>query len=121
MGLYDAFLIKENHIAGCGGISQAVNAAREQAPGKLVEVEAENLEELQQAITAGADVVMLDNFSAAETTSAIQQAADQCQIEVSGNVTEDLIQTYKEASPNYISSGALTKHCTAIDMSLLIT
>jgi len=118
IGLYDAFLIKENHIAACGSIAEAVIQARSIAADKLVEVEVENLDELHQALEAGVDVVMLDNFSAAEIKNL--QAIDfgETKIEVSGNITEQTVAQYLGSGINYISSGSLTKHIQAIDLSM---
>lgn len=118
MGLYDAFLIKENHITACGGIGEAVRAARALAPGKLVEVETENLDELAQALEAGADVIMLDNFSLADTRTAVATATGQAKLEASGNVNADTLRGIAETGVDYISMGTLTKDVTAIDLSM---
>ena len=118
IGLYDAFLIKENHIAACGGIAQAVAQARQIATDKLVEVEVENLEELHQALDAKVDVVMLDNFSPAEIDRLTSIDLGHTKIEVSGNITDDSIKQYLSSSVSYISSGSLTKHIQAIDLSM---
>jgi nicotinate-nucleotide pyrophosphorylase (carboxylating) len=118
IGLYDAFLIKENHIAACGGIAQAVKQARSIAADKLVEVEVETLEELQQALAAKADVVMLDNFSPADIKALSDIDFGETKIEVSGNITADTMQQYISSAVNYISSGSLTKHIQAVDLSM---
>jgi len=118
IGLYDAFLIKENHIAACGGIAQAVAKARQIAADKLVEVEVENLEELQQALDAKADVVMLDNFSPADIEQLTSIDLGHTKIEVSGNITDKSVKHYLSSSVSYISSGSLTKHIQAIDLSM---
>lgn len=118
MGLYDAFLIKENHIAACGGIEAAVEAARKLAPGKWVEVEVENLEELEAALRAGCERVMLDNFSIEDIASAIELCGGRAQLEVSGNVTDSTLLPIAETGVDYISIGALTKNCRAMDLSL---
>lgn len=120
IGLFDAFLIKENHIAACGGIVAAVIKAREVAPGKLVEVEVENLEEFQQAVYAKADVVMLDNFCDADIASAVKIKKDM-QIEMSGNIDESVLKERKLIGVDFVSVGALTKNNTAIDLSMRIT
>jgi len=121
IGLYDAFLIKENHIIACGGIAQAVVKARQIAPSKTVEVEVESLSELQQAVDAGADVAMLDNFSA-EQLSALQKFdLGTTKIEVSGNITQQSIPAYQGLPIDYISTGSLTKHIRAIDLSMRLT
>ncbi|RTE86304.1 MULTISPECIES: carboxylating nicotinate-nucleotide diphosphorylase [Gammaproteobacteria] len=118
IGLYDAYLIKENHIAACGGIDAAVSQARINQPSKWVEVEVESLEELTQALTAGADVIMLDNFSDQDILSAVEQAHGKAKLEVSGNVTADQLAHYAAMGVDYISSGALTKHVQALDLSM---
>ncbi|NGN98175.1 carboxylating nicotinate-nucleotide diphosphorylase [Grimontia sp. S25] len=118
IGVYDAYLIKENHIIACGGIQGAVETAKKLNPGKPVEVETESLDELQQAIDAGADIVMLDNF----TTDMMRQAVDlnkgRVALEVSGNVTLETIREFAETGVDYISVGALTKHIRAMDLSM---
>ncbi|WP_193166229.1 carboxylating nicotinate-nucleotide diphosphorylase [Microbulbifer hainanensis] len=118
IGLYDAFLIKENHIAAAGGIDRAVAQARSIKPDALVEVEVENLGELQQALDSGADVIMLDEFSDADTKTALQLASGKAKIEISGSVDSDRLQQLAGLKVDYISSGSLTKHMRAIDLSL---
>ncbi|MFC3033360.1 carboxylating nicotinate-nucleotide diphosphorylase [Pseudoalteromonas fenneropenaei] len=118
IGLFDAFLIKENHIAACGGIAKAVATAKQNHPGKPVEVEVENLAELQQALDAGADIIMLDNFSVADIQQAVITTAGKAKLEVSGNMTIDTLRTYAQAGIDYISSGALTKNVQSIDLSM---
>lgn len=118
IGLYDAFLIKENHIAACGSITEAVKQARKLAPQKPVEVEVETLQQLQEAINAKADRVMLDNFTLEETQRAIELAKDQCEIEISGNLTAENIPALLHKHIDFVSSGALTKHLRAIDLSM---
>jgi len=118
LGLYDAFLIKENHIHAAGGIDAAVQAARKLAPGKPVEVEVENLEELEQALAARCDRVMLDNFSLAQMASAVELAAGRVELEASGNVTEQTLREIAVTGVDYISIGALTKDCKALDLSM---
>ncbi|MDG1199646.1 MAG: carboxylating nicotinate-nucleotide diphosphorylase, partial [Porticoccaceae bacterium] len=118
IGLYDAFLIKENHIAACGGIAEAVAQARTIAADKLVEVEVESVEELQQALDAGVDVVMLDNFSPADIAALAAIDFGDTKIEVSGNITAETLQQYISSAVNYISSGSLTKHIKAVDLSM---
>ncbi|GAB2895088.1 carboxylating nicotinate-nucleotide diphosphorylase [Microbulbifer echini] len=120
IGLYDAFLIKENHIAAAGGIDKAVAQARTIKPEALVEVEVENLEELQQALASGADVIMLDEFNDADTRSALSLAKGRAKIEISGSVDRERIAQLAELEVDYISSGSLTKHLRAIDLSLRI-
>ncbi|MEM1112325.1 MAG: carboxylating nicotinate-nucleotide diphosphorylase [Pseudomonadota bacterium] len=118
MGLFDAFLIKENHIAACGGIGSAVASARHRAPGKPVEVEVENLQELEQALAANADRVMLDNFSLEDMKLAVECVAGRLELEASGNVTEATLRDIALTGVDYISIGALTKDCKALDLSL---
>lgn len=117
-GLFDAFLIKENHIAAAGSISQAVQQARQNFPGKPVEVEVENLEELKQALTAGADIIMLDNFSTPEIRQAVLLNQGRAKLEVSGNITSERLSELAATGVDFISSGALTKHVQAIDLSM---
>ena len=118
IGLYDAFLIKENHIAACGGISQAIATARKQEPTKPVEVEVESLDELNQALEAGADRIMLDNFSLADMRKAVQLATGRAELEASGGINEQTLRPIAETGVDYISIGALTKDCRAIDLSM---
>jgi nicotinate-nucleotide pyrophosphorylase (carboxylating) len=118
MGLYDAYLIKENHIAACGGIAAAVTTARKNAPGKPVEVEVENLDELRQALDTTCDRVMLDNFSLAQMREAVTLNNGQVELEASGNVTEFTLRSIAETGVDFISIGALTKDCKAMDLSL---
>ncbi len=118
IGLFDAFLIKENHIAACGGISQAVATAKSNHSDKTVEVEVESLNELEQALNAGADIIMLDNFTPAMIEQAVTATRGKAKLEVSGNMTIDILQEYAKAGVDYISSGALTKHVNAIDLSM---
>ncbi len=118
IGLYDAFLIKENHIAASGGIAKAVAAARQLAPGKPVEVEVESLTELEQALAAGADIIMLDNFSLADMRAGVKLTAGRAKLEASGNVSKKTLASIAETGVDYISIGALTKHARAIDLSM---
>ena len=120
IGLYDAFLIKENHIMACGGIAQAVSQAR-QIANKPVEVEVENFDELQQAIAANADIVMLDNFTIEDTQKAVELVASlgkPCQLEASGDISLTNLRQVAETGVDFISMGALTKHIKAIDLSM---
>ena len=118
IGLFDAFLIKENHIAACGGIQQAVEQARQNAPGKPVEVEVENLNELEQALTAGADRIMLDNFTLEDMRKAVAVTAGKAELEASGNVTEKTLRGIAETGVDFISIGALTKVVIPLDLSM---
>jgi nicotinate-nucleotide pyrophosphorylase (carboxylating) len=121
IGLYDAFLIKENHIIACGGISQAVHRAKEIAPQKDIEVEVESLGELQQAVEAGAHRVMLDNFTRDQILQIETIDLGNTKIEVSGNVTEHSLAQYLDTPIDFISSGSLTKHVQAIDLSMRLS
>ncbi|WP_331345470.1 carboxylating nicotinate-nucleotide diphosphorylase [Cellvibrio sp. UBA7661] len=120
IGLYDAFLIKENHIAACGSIANAVAAAHKIAPGKPVEVEVETFEELDQALTAGADIIMLDNFSIADMKKAVAINAGKAKLEASGNINESTLVPTAETGVDFISIGGLTKHCKAVDLSMRV-
>ena len=119
MGLYDAFLIKENHIDACKGIHNAVSKAKSMHPGLPIEVEVENLDELRQAINSGVNTIMLDNFSTKLIEEAVVINAGKCKLEVSGNITIERLQELATTGVDYISSGALTKHVRAIDLSLI--
>jgi nicotinate-nucleotide pyrophosphorylase (carboxylating) len=135
IGLYDAFIIKENHIHACGGIKQTIEKAHQIAPGKKVEVEVESMAELTLALKAGADIIMLDNFSPAmmkeavalNKTLACAKNADidgingtskRAKLEASGGITTQTLRAYAETGVDYISIGALTKDCTAVDLSM---
>lgn len=120
IGLFDAFLIKENHISAAGGIAEAVAAARKVAPDKPVEVEVENEAELEQALTAGADRIMLDNFTLAALRDAVSHTAGSAELEASGNVTDETLVAIAETGVDFISIGALTKHLRALDLSMRI-
>ncbi|MFQ1826309.1 carboxylating nicotinate-nucleotide diphosphorylase [Aeromonas veronii] len=118
IGLYDAYLIKENHILACGGIAEAINEARHLNPGKPVEVEVETLTELEQALAAHADIVMLDNFDVAMMREAVAINQGRAKLEVSGNVTLDTLAEFAATGVDFISVGALTKHVRALDLSM---
>ncbi|MDI3323618.1 carboxylating nicotinate-nucleotide diphosphorylase [Pontibacterium granulatum] len=118
IGLYDAFLIKENHIMGCGGIEAAIQTAQTNEPGKPVEIEVETFEELQAALIAGADIIMLDNFTLEEMREAVEMVAGKAKLEASGNITDATLRPIAETGVDYISIGALTKHCQAVDLSM---
>lgn len=122
-GLFDGILIKENHIMAAGSISNAILTARDISPHTLkIEVEIETLEELQEALQAGADILLLDNM----TNEMLQQAValnrsykqHQAKLEVSGNITHERLESLADIGIDYISSGAITKHLTAVDFSL---
>ena len=118
IGLFDAFLIKENHIAAAGSISAAISTARRAATGKLIEVEVETAEELHQALEAGADRIMLDNFSLEQLCEAVKAARGRAELEASGNVTDETLVSIAETGVDLISIGALTKHVRALDLSM---
>ena len=120
IGLFDAFLIKENHISAASGIAEAVAAARSVASGKPVEVEVESEAELEQALTAGADRIMLDNFTLEGLRDAVAHTARRAELEASGNVTDETLVTIAETGVDFISIGALTKHVRALDLSMRI-
>lgn len=121
IGLYDAFLIKENHIAASGGIAQAITAARSIAPGKPVEVEVESLDELREALQAGADIVMLDELSLDEMREAVRLNAGKAKLEASGGVNESTLRVIAETGVDYISIGAMTKDVKAVDLSMRLS
>jgi nicotinate-nucleotide pyrophosphorylase (carboxylating) len=118
MGLYDAFLIKENHIAACGSIETAVAAARQLAPGTPVEVEVETLDELRHALAAEADMIMLDNFSIEDMRAAVKITGGRAKLEASGGVTEATLADISATGVDYISIGTLTKDVKAVDLSM---
>ena len=118
LGLSDAFLIKENHIIATGSVRQAVEKAFWLHPDVPVEVEVESLDELSQAIEAGADIIMLDNFSVEQMREAVRLTNGRALLEVSGNVTDETLRTFAETGVDYISVGALTKHVRALDLSM---
>lgn len=118
LGLFDAFLIKENHIMASGGIQQAISAARRIAPTKPVEVEVETFDELNQALDAGADIIMLDNFSNDDMRRAVAHTAGRSKLEASGNITDANLRSVAETGVDYISMGTLTKDVKAIDLSM---
>jgi nicotinate-nucleotide pyrophosphorylase (carboxylating) len=121
IGLFDAFLIKENHIAACGGIRQAIEQARQSAPAKPIEIEVENLQELEHALTAKADRVMLDNFTLDDMRRAVAMTRGEAELEASGNVTEATLRGIAETGVDFISIGALTKVVMPLDLSLRLS
>ena len=118
IGLFDAYLIKENHLAACGSIRQAVQRGRALHSDKLLEVEVETLEQLQQAIEANVDRALIDNFSLEEMKQAVKMTSNQIQLEASGNITDESLFNIANTGVDFISIGALTKHVRAIDFSL---
>lgn len=118
LGLFDAFLIKENHIMAAGGIAQAIAKAHQIAPGRPVEVEVETWAELDQALEAQADIVMLDNFSQQQMIDAVKHVAGRCKLEASGNITIANLREVASTGVDYISMGVLTKDVKAVDLSM---
>jgi nicotinate-nucleotide pyrophosphorylase (carboxylating) len=118
MGLFDAILIKENHISAAGSISAAVDAARAVARGAPVEIEVESLAELGEALDAGVERVLLDNFGVPELRRAVELADGRCRLEASGGITLDRLRVIAETGVDDISVGGLTKHVQAIDLSM---
>lgn len=118
IGLWDAFLIKENHISACGSIAAAIGEAHRIAPGKPVEIETENLKELEQALNAGADIIMLDEFSMADLRTAVSMNQGRAKLEASGGINADTLVPIAETGVDYISIGALTKDVKAVDLSM---
>lgn len=118
IGLYDAFLIKENHIAACGSIAQAVSNARSIAPGKPVEVEVENFAELDQALAANADIIMLDNFSLEQMREGVKKTNGKAKLEASGNMSKENLRNVADTGVDFISIGGLTKNIRALDLSM---
>ncbi|MGH8416695.1 MAG: carboxylating nicotinate-nucleotide diphosphorylase [Pseudomonas sp.] len=121
IGLFDAFLIKENHIAACGGIAEAITAAHKIAPGKPVEIEVENLDELKQALDGGADIIMLDELSLDDMRQAVHLTAGRAKLEASGGVTDATLRSIAETGVDYISIGTLTKDVKAVDLSMRLS
>ncbi len=121
IGLFDAYLIKENHIAACGSIENAIASAKKLHPGKTVEVEVENIDELKRALASGADIVMLDNFGEAELEHAQRLDKGSAKYELSGNMQITDIKKFKGYGIDYISFGGLTKSVEAVDLSFKLT
>jgi nicotinate-nucleotide pyrophosphorylase (carboxylating) len=118
VGLFDAFLIKENHIAACGSIAAAVAQARSHHADRPVEVEVEDLQQLQQALDAAADIIMLDNFTNTLLREAVKLNAGRAKLEASGGVTRQTIRNIAKSGVDFISIGSLTKDASAIDLSM---
>jgi nicotinate-nucleotide pyrophosphorylase (carboxylating) len=121
IGLYDAILIKENHIMACGGIQQAIDEARFRNPEMPVEIEVENIDELKQALEAGIDRVLLDNFSIEQLAEAVKTGGGKVPLEASGGITLDNIHEIASTGVDFISTGVLTKDITAIDLSMRLS
>ena len=121
VGLYDGILIKENHIAAAGSIAQVLDAAFELAAGKVsVQIEVESLDELEQALAAGASLILLDNFSLDDMHRAVGLVHGRALLEASGNITLDTVRAVAETGVDRISVGSLTKHIRAVDLSMRI-
>ena len=121
IGLYDGILIKENHIMAAGSITRAICSAKGIGAGVMIEVEVETLDELSEALAAGAKRILLDEFTLPMMREAVVMAANEAELEVSGNVTLETIREIAETGVNYISVGALTKNVRAIDLSMRVT
>ncbi len=121
IGLFDAYLIKENHIRACGDIARAVNTARQLNPGRKVEVEVETMKQLEEALAASADIVMLDNFSLEMTRAAVGFTQGRAKLEASGGYSSESLVAVAETGVDFISVGALTKHIKATDYTMLFT
>jgi nicotinate-nucleotide pyrophosphorylase (carboxylating) len=120
LGLWDAVLIKENHIQACGSIATAVERAKAMGKGRWIEVETENLDEVDQALDAGADVIMLDNFGLEDLQTAVGRIRGRAISEASGNVTEETLPELAATGVDYVSVGGLTKNLRAVDFSLRV-
>ncbi|HBS27311.1 MAG TPA: carboxylating nicotinate-nucleotide diphosphorylase [Gammaproteobacteria bacterium] len=118
VGLYDRVLIKENHIAASGSISQAVAIAKQQQPDLKIEVETESLDEFRIALKTDADIIMLDNFSLQDMATAVKENKTEKSLEASGNVSLETVRDIAETGVDYISCGALTKDVKSIDFSM---
>lgn len=118
MGLFDAYLIKENHIMAAGSIAAAIAQAQQNAPGRMIEVEVESLTELSEAIDAGANRIMLDNFDLAQMREAVVINQGRAELEASGGVNHETIRAIAETGVDYISVGTITKDIRAIDLSM---
>ena len=121
MGLYDAILIKENHIATAGSVSKAVNEAKQKYPTIKLEVEVESAKQLKEALQTQTDVILLDNFSLSELENAVTTTDGKKKLEASGNMTLENIREVAKTGVDYISIGAITKHIQAIDFSMRFT
>jgi len=119
LALYDGYLIKDNHIIAAGGIAQALEAARRQAPPTAaLEIEVQNFDQLEEALAAGADVIMLDNMTPAEVREAVRRIAGRAKTEASGGISAAEARAYAKAGVDFISAGTLTHSAPAVDISL---
>jgi nicotinate-nucleotide pyrophosphorylase (carboxylating) len=120
-GLYDGILIKENHITASGSIQQAVDIARSANPGMPVEIEVEDMQQVTKALDAGAERLLLDNFSLDSLGEAVRQVAGRAELEASGGITLENVRDFAQTGVDFISIGSLTKNIQAIDLSMLFT
>ena len=118
MGLYDAILIKENHIAAAGSIHKAAGLAKKKFPALTIEIEVENCQQLEQALETEADIILLDNFSMSDLQTAVRLNGDRKKLEASGNINLDNIREVAKTGVQYISIGAITKNIQAVDFSM---
>jgi nicotinate-nucleotide pyrophosphorylase (carboxylating) len=118
MGLFDGILIKENHIMAAGSIAAAMKAARSGGAQVPVEVEVETLAQLEEALVAGADIVLLDNFTPERMVEAVKLTAGRAKLEASGGIGVEAVRRVAETAVDYISVGAITKHVHALDLSM---
>jgi len=119
LGLYDAILIKENHIAACGSITNAVAKAKNLYPNKTIEVEVRNLKELREALATSVDIIMLDNFTPKAVRVAVQINSGKVKLEISGGINLKNIRAFAKTGVDYISVGTLTKTVIPIELSML--
>ena len=120
-GLYDGILIKENHITAAGSIQQAIDKARAGNPGMPIEIEVENMQQITAALEAGAERLLLDNFSLDSLGEAVRQVAGRAELEASGGITLDTLSEFAQTGVDYISIGSLTKNIQAVDLSMIFT
>ncbi|MCK5876290.1 MAG: carboxylating nicotinate-nucleotide diphosphorylase [Candidatus Marithrix sp.] len=121
MGLYDAFLLKENHLAAAGSVTKAIIAARNYAPNLPIEVEVETLEQITEALNAKAERLLLDNFTLSKLNTAVNMVQGQVELEASGGITLENIHTIAKTGVDFISIGAITKNIQATDFSMRVT
>jgi nicotinate-nucleotide pyrophosphorylase (carboxylating) len=116
MGLWDAALVKDNHVVAAGGVAEAFRAVRAQFPGVPVEVEVDSLEQLDAVVAAGADLVLLDNFTPAQTAEAVARVSGRCELESSGGLSLGVARAYAETGVDYLAVGALTHSAPVLDL-----
>jgi nicotinate-nucleotide pyrophosphorylase (carboxylating) len=118
MSLSDAALVKDNHVVAAGGVAAAFRAVREEFPGLPIEVEADTLEQVREVLEAGADLILLDNFTVAETAEAVALVAGRAVLESSGRLTLEAARAYAETGVDYLAVGALTHSARILDIGL---